>query len=313
MPLAMARGRVARERAEEIGGEDLPRDARRKLVARYELDLVGFLNNSRLTELKALCRALNLDEGGGLGALRLRLWRWGAGHERRGIVATVDAHVQRPPDLVGARLVVGGRKKLAAAGSALPAAREAQWPGSPRWPDGPIEVPPAASAVEPSVEPGTLDELLARADALVGVRLGSRGADKGAYGHRIAALLGIPRSSAADPDWRGEVEVKTLAVVRAAGARWRLKDGPAIGMRSVDASAKARRVLWIVRADEGEVPGAPVLSWFYQELAGEVLEAFEAARHLRPKGGAGTQGKGWYLRRPFFEACGLMASINGPS
>ena len=105
--------------------------------------------------------------------------------------------------------------------------------------------------------------------------------------------------------------MKTLAVVRAAGASWRIKDGPAIGMRSIDASAKLARVLWVIRVDDGEVPGSPVLSWYYQELDSDLTQALVRARHLRPKGGRGTEGKGWYLRRDFFELCGLMRSLNG--
>ena len=58
-------------------------------------------------------------------------------------------------------------------------------------------------------------------------------------------------------------------------------------MRSVDAQAKLRRVLWIVRIDEGELAGAPVLSWFYQGSDPELAAALGRSRHLRPKGGAG--------------------------
>ena len=105
--------------------------------------------------------------------------------------------------------------------------------------------------------------------------------------------------------------MKSLAVVRAGGAAWRIKDGPALSMKSVDATQKLRCVLWVVRVDEGEVADAPVLSWFYQELDPELTIAFERARHLRPKGGKDTTGRGWYLRRDFFEACGLLRSLNG--
>jgi len=172
-------------------------------------------------------------------------------------------------------------------------------------------VPPPREVCDSGGEPATLDELLARAETLVGVRLGDRGRDKGFYGQRIAALLGLDRSSSPRPDWRGEVEVKSLAVVRAEGGRWRIKDGPALSMRSVDAAQKCARVLWVVRVDEREIAGAPVLSWFYQELDAELACALERARHLRPKGGAGTDKKGWYLRRDFFGACGLLRSLNG--
>jgi hypothetical protein len=212
--------------------------------------------------------------------------------------------VQLAPTLVAGRLSLARRPEPTAP---LPAARAARFPVArlPRL------VPPPRSATPASGEAATLDELLERADALVGVRLGARGRDKGFYGQRIAELLGVPRSSSPAPDWRGEVELKSIAVVRAGGGRWRLKDGPALSMRSVDAARKLARVLWIVRVDEGEAAGAPVLSWFYQEVEGELAVALERARHLRPKGGAGTSGRGWYLRREFFAACGLLRSLNG--
>ena len=67
-------------------------------------------------------------------------------------------------------------------------------------------------------------------------------------------------SSAPEPDYRGEVEVKTLAVVRDRAGAWRIKDTPALSMKDVDAQAKMRRVLWILRVDDKELPGAPVAS-----------------------------------------------------
>src|SRR5262249_27546742 len=143
----------------------------------------------------------------------------------------------------------------------LLSARAARFPPAAAWPR-PVPEAPVEAAQLPPDEPDSLEALLARADSLLGMRLGTRGRDKGQHGARISALLGIPRSSDAAPDWRGEVEVKTLAVVRAAGAAWRIKDGPALSMRSIDAGAKLARVLWIVRVDDGEVPGTPILSWY---------------------------------------------------
>ena len=278
--------------------------SKRKLVERYELDLAGFLNGASRAELLALCHALRLHAGGA-GEMRQRLWAWGAALERRGLDA-VDPKVQPAPVLRGTRLASEGR--VVAATAVLPGARDARFPDAPSWPR---PLPPSRPLPEPPVEPASLEELLARADALVGVRLPARGRDKGAQGQRIGDLLGLPRSSLAVPDWRGQVEVKTVAVARATGGRWRLKDGPALSMRGVDALAKLRRVLWVVRVDEGVVGDSPVLSWFYQELDAELEEAFEDACHLRPKGGRDTTGRGWYLRRGFFEACGLMRSLNG--
>jgi hypothetical protein len=211
---------------------------------------------------------------------------------------------------VRGRLLVPRARDRRAIDGVLPAARAARWPSSTIWPR---PIPPPRDAPHVTREPSTLEELLGRADALVGVRLGRPGGgrDKGAYGQTIAAMLGLPRSADPAPDWAGQVEVKTITVERGRGARWRLRDGPAIAMRSVDAAAKVARVLWLVRASGEDVAGAPVLSWFYQELDDDLAAAFARSRHLRPKGGKGTSARGWYLGRDFFEACGLLASLNG--
>jgi hypothetical protein len=279
-----------------------------RIASRWELDLAGFLNRTPRPALAALCETLDIDASGTAGALRQRLWAWGAAYERRAIGGPVDPRLQPAPELVRGRLVAH-RAVPARAGGSLPAARAARWPPSTIWPR---PIPPPRPAPRPAGEPSSLDELLDRADALVGVRLGRPGRDKGAYGQTIAALLGLPRSADPAPDWAGRVEVKTITVERGRGGRWRLRDGPAIAMRSVDAAVKVARVLWLVRASGEDVAGAPVLSWFYQELDDDLGAAFARSRHLRPKGGKGTSGRGWYLGRDFFEACGLFASLNGP-
>jgi hypothetical protein len=296
LPAALLAARLERE--------GLRRGAR--LAARWELDLAGFLNASSGDELVAMAAAQGLPRGS-LGALRQRLWIWGCAHERQGLVDDALAPGLQPPAIVrGGRLTFRPRPRADA--GVLPSARAARFPGASAWPR---PVPARRAAPPPLAEPASLEELLARCDRLVGVRLGERGRDKGAYGLRLEGLLGLARSSQSRPDWRGEVECKSIAVVPGRGGSWRLKDGPALAMRGVDARAKCRRLLWIVRIDEGCVPGAPVLSWFYQELDVPLLHALEAARHLRPKGGKNTTARGWYLRRAYFTACGLLASLNG--
>jgi hypothetical protein len=303
LPADLVRKRLEREGVSTRGGSSA---CVRRLRHRYELDLLGFLNGATVHELRALAAAVEVAGDASAGALRQRLWSWGAALERRA-VGEQALGVQPAPVLSSAgRLSLGRRRAIDEA--PLPAARDARWPPCDRWPR---PVPEARTVIAAAGEPGSLEELLARATGLLGVRLGSRDVDKGAYGRRISQLLGIGPSSSQAPDWRGEVEIKTLAVTRAGAARWRLKDGPAISMRSVEAAAKLARVLWLVRVDEREVAGSPVLSWFYQELDEALTAALERSRHLRPKGGAGTSARGWYLRRDYFEACGLLGSLNG--
>jgi hypothetical protein len=302
----MVRKRLAREGISTRGG---PSACLRRLRARYELDLLGFLNGATVHELRALAAALEIPSTSApAAALRHRLWTWGAALELRAIGQhAITLGVQPVPTLSSAgRLSLARRRPID--DGPLPAARDARFPPCDRYPRA---VPDPRPAPAPTTDPDSLDDLLRRADALLGVRLGTRGRDKGAFGRRISDLLGIRPSSSPAADWRATVEIKSLAVTRALEARWRLKDGPAIAMRSVDPGAKLARVLWIVRVDERELPDSPVLSWFYQELDADLTAALERARHLRPKGGAGTLARGWYLRRDYFDACGLLRSLNG--
>jgi hypothetical protein len=304
LPADLIRKRLEREGISTRGG---PTTRLRRLRARYELDLLGFLNGATVHELRALAAALEIPSTSAPAAsLRHRLWSWGAALELRAI-GQHAVGVQPVPTLSSAgRLSLARRRPIDDA--PLPAARDARFPPCDRYPRA---VPDPRPAPAPATEPESLDDLLLRADGLLGVRLGTRGRDKGAFGRRISDLLGIRPSSSPAADWRATVEIKSLAVTRALEARWRLKDGPAIAMRSVDPGAKLARVLWIVRVDERELPDSPVLSWFYQELDADLTAALERARHLRPKGGAGTLARGWYLRRDYFDACGLLRSLNG--
>ena len=160
-----------------------------------------------------------------------------------------------------------------------------------------------------SDEPDTLEDLLARADTLLGLRLGPAGRDKGAHGARIAALLGVRERGEAEPDWRGEVEIKTVPVVRDRSGFWRVKEDPAVSMESVPAPSKLGRVLWIARV--ADAADSPVLAWFYQERDARLADLQRAHLHTRPKGGAGATTRGWYLHKGYFAACGFLRSLNG--
>lgn len=282
--------REVRARLARSGARRDPDEALRRA---FEGDLAGLLNRMHKEELAALARALGVEHGGAIGSLRARLWRAGAALEAGG-----EEELGRPwqpiPAVLGGRLVALGPVR----GLAPPAAALPRPVPPPR--------PPAAPLCD---EPDTVEDLLARASELVGVRLGARGRDKGEYGARIAALLGVRERGAAEPDWRGEVEVKTVPVVRDPGGLWRVAEDPAVSMADVAPESKLGRVLWVARvADDA---GSPVLSWYYQEWDPVVAALARRCLHTRPKGPAGARTRGWYLHKRFFAGCGFLLTLNG--
>ncbi len=160
--------------------------------------------------------------------------------------------------------------------------------------------------VFPSQEPQDVDELLARATSMIGATV-SIAADKGGAGQRVEAMLGLARSSNSEPDWRGEVEIKTVPVDKSQEGLWRVKEDPAIAMDTVVPYSKLAQVLWVVRASEKD---SYVLTWFYQQMTPAVRILADRYLHKRPKGGAGSHRKGWYLHKSFFKRCGLLWFLN---
>jgi hypothetical protein len=268
------------------------RDIDRALRRAFEGDLAALLNRLRKEELAELARAIGADAGGAAGALRARLWRAGAALEAGG-EAELGQPWQPIPVVLGGHLVaLGPVRGLAPPAAALPRA-----------------VPPPRDADPGGDEPESIEELLARATRLCGVRLGARGRDKGEYGSRIAALLGVRERGAAEPDWRGEVEIKSVPVVRDPGGLWRVAEDPAVSMAEVAPAGKLGRVLWIARvADDAD---SPVLSWYYQEWDPVVAGLARRCLHTRPKGPAGARTRGWYLHKRFFAGSGFLLTLNG--
>ncbi|HVK77987.1 MAG TPA: hypothetical protein VM734_31990 [Kofleriaceae bacterium] len=273
-------------------GDDGARAA--ALAAAFELDLCGLLNRLRGDELAGLARRLKLaDPDADAGAVRAALWWWGARLEAGGD-HLAGSPVQPVPDRLGARLVhVAPARGLA--------------PPAPAWPR---PLPPPRPPEPPAEEPDDVDALLAAADRALGVRLPARGRDKGAWGAAAARLLGVVERGVDEPDWRGDVEVKTVPVARDRGGRWRVTEDPAVGMVDASPLAKLRRVLWLVRAACGD--GATLLSWYFVEWDAEVARLVRRDLHTRPKGPRGTRGRGWYLHKRFFVDAGLYATLNGP-
>jgi hypothetical protein len=265
------------------------------LGARFAGDLAGLLNRLSDADLRACLAAERLDapDADDTGALRERLWRHGARLEAGG-----DAHLgsalQPVPMLVAGRL-----RHLAPPRGPHPPA--SCWPRP---------IPGPAPAVPPDDEPDTLDELLAAADRALGVRLGARGRDKGAWGARAAQLLGVIERGADEPDWRGDVEIKTVPIAADRRGCWRVTEDPAVSMVDASPLAKLQRVLWLARAS---LPGgdATFVAWYLLDWDDVVSRLVARDLHTRPKGGAGSTGRGWYLHKRFFADAGLLAALNG--
>jgi hypothetical protein len=309
-------GLVAADARERSGDGDA-RALRQRLAARYR-DAVELLNACRRDELEALARALGvMPDGAAAGAsaeaapssvaaLRLALWRAAHGQVQG---ERAPAHA---PVIIGSRLVVCAPPRGL----------------SPALSEWPRPLPPPRPAEPPDEEPECLDTLLDAADRALGVRLGGRGRDgKGAWGQRAAQLLGIIDRGDQEPDWRGDVEIKTVAVARSAGpvgaARsaaaaayagsgpWRVVEDPAISTVGGAPITKLQRVLWLCRAD-AEPGDATLISWYLLDWDDTVAALVERYLHTRPKGPRGSAGRGFYLHKRFFADAGLLASLNGP-
>jgi hypothetical protein len=247
-------------------------------------------------ELSQLASELGLpSQTGRAHELRALLWKRGAELERRGV--QVSPALQPCPVVLGGHLVVLAPPR-------------GMYPPSETWPrplPGPVPAQP------PSEEPDSLDELLAAADRTIGVRLGARGRDKGAWGVRAAALLGVVERGDAEPDWRGDVEIKTVPVAREPSGLWRVVEDPAIAMLDEGgALAKLQRTLWLARSDADD-DDATIVSWYLLEWDPTVARLARRYLHVRPKGPAGTDQRGLYLHKRFFADAGMLATLNVPN
>jgi hypothetical protein len=269
------------------------------VVARRDADLCGLLNVLTRGELAQLAKAEGVKHAVEARSPELRalLWERGAWLERGGNEAL--AVLQPRPVVLGGHLVVQAPPR-------------GLFPPSDAWPR---PLPPERPADAPHDEPDSLDELLAAADRALGVRLGRRGRDKGAWGVRAATLLGVFERGVGEPDWRGDVELKTVPVAREASGLWRVVEDPAIAMRDVrpgaiNAVAKLQRTLWLARAD-AEDGDATLVSWYLLEWDAVIARLVQRYLHERPKGPAGTDQRGMYLHKRFFAEAGLLATLNG--
>lgn len=287
--------RVVRFDVERYGEPERGLDAdaaRDHVVTRWGDDLCGFLNTLTKDELIALAEHLRIA-GDKAPDLRAKLWQRGAQLEAGG--ADVGVRLQPRPVLLGGHLVIQ-------------AAPRGMYPPSESFPRA---IPAEAMATPPEEEPESIDELLAAANRAIGVRLGQRGRDKGAWGFRASALLGVAERGGDEPDWRGDVEIKTVPVEREASGLWRVVEDPAIVMLGESSAlAKLQRTLWLARTDldDGD---ATIVSWYLLEWDPTIARLTRRYLHVRPKGPAGTDQKGLYLSKRFFAECGLLATLNG--
>jgi hypothetical protein len=264
------------------------------VIARWGDDLCGLLNALTRGEAMALATALRLDAPASARSWELRamLWDAGATLERSGV--EVGLRVQPAPVVLGGHLVVQ-------------ASPRGLFPPSASYPR---PLPEPAEANPPPDEPETVDDLLAAADAAIGVRLGPRGRDKGAWGMRAQALLGV-RETGDEPDWQGDVEIKTVPIARDPSGLWRVVEDPAIAMVGEGVIAKLQRTLWLARATMDNEDDATIVSWYLLDWDAEVARLARRYLHERPKGPAGTVARGKYLGKRFFADCGLLATLNG--
>lgn len=295
--------------------------AREAVCARWSDDLCGLLNAMTRDELAELATVLRVSAAVSSSivppgtrrhvqapsrttsarspGLREALWTWGAALERNG--AEIPPSLQPRPILLGGHLVVQARPR-------------GMFPACTAWPRC---VPAPVAPSPPAEEPESLDDLLAAADRAIGVRLGPRGRDKGAWGTRAARLLGIVERGLDEPDWRGDVEVKTVPVAQGANGYWSIVEDPAIAMvgegQGGGTFAKLQRTLWLARATVPgtDAPDATIVSWYLLDWDDEVSRLARRYLHERPKGPAGTLGRGLYLYKRFFADAGMLATLNG--
>ena len=271
------------------------------VILRWGNDLCALLNAMNRDELVDLATAMRVSNVRGSADaraedLRVALWDRGAEIERDGV--SVSTMIQPRPIVLGGHLVV----------QAPPRGM------SPTSASYPREVPDAVGWPPMMDEPETIDELLDAATRAIGVRLGARGRDKGAWGVRAAQLLGVVEHGLDEPDWRGDVEIKTVPVEREANGYWNVVEDPAIAMVGEGGLAKLQRTLWLARAtieDDNGDQDATIVSWYLLEWDAQVARLARRYLHERPKGPRGTKQKGLYLHKRFFADAGMLATLNG--
>jgi hypothetical protein len=265
------------------------------LAARFAGDLVALLNCLRADELRGLCAARRLGDGGDAGALRARLWRWGALAEAGG-AALLGTPVQPIP--VAARRAPGPRR----------AARGLAPPG-PAWPR---PIPPAAAA-GPARRRARPTSICSWPPPIARSACGCRRAvatrARGAARRRRSSAS----SSAAptSPTGAARSSSRPCRWPAIAPVRWRVTEDPAVGDGGRVALGQARPACCGC-AGRPVDDGATLVSWYLLDWDADLARWIRRDLHTRPKGPRGTAARGWYLHKRFFVDAGLYATLNGP-
>ena len=168
-------------------------------------------------------------------------------------------------------------------------------------PRGRAPLPPPRAAAPPADEPDSLDELLAAADRAIGVRLGPRGRDKGAWGVRAARAARRRRARRRRARLaRRRRDQDRAGRARARSGLWRVVEDPAIAMVGERARSRSCSARCGSRAPTSTTATRRSSSWYLLEWDAAVARLARRYLHERPKGPRGTDQRGVYLHKRFF-------------
>ena len=262
---------------------------RENLLEQFRSDLGGFLNCCNRNELDKIALDVGCNLKVSIGEMRLALW------ERATVLEQTDG-VLRDFGSNAKPSLLRGKVVFLQKGNGIDAVSS-----------GPVFLDSGTHLLAFDSEPDDIEELLRRAECLRGEAIPMQGRDKGGYGAWIAERLGLIERGLAEPDWQGEVEVKTLPVAKDGMGHFYVSEDPAIAMENVDPLLKLKKVLWVSRSVDEKT--SRILGWYYQVWNWDVERLIKRDLHQRPKGGKGATTKGWYLHKRFFIDSGLLYSL----
>ena len=189
---------------------------RENLLEQFRSDLGGFLNCCNRNELDKIALDVGCNLKVSIGEMRLALW------ERATVLEQTDG-VLRDFGSNAKPSLLRGKVVFLQKGNGIDAVSS-----------GPVFLDSGTHLLAFDSEPDDIEELLRRAECLRGEAIPMQGRDKGGYGAWIAERLGLIERGLAEPDWQGEVEVKTLPVAKDGMGHFYVSEDPAIAMENVD-------------------------------------------------------------------------------